>query len=192
MCGAAFPGPISGEIGTAHPVRVDAYAPSGHWVVLRQARRDTDGDGHIVVHADGQALSGDAMEAYFVDEPGPGIPIDGLAGASSDGRWVVLAREGTLVLRDTFARREEPLGPVGDLVPVVAFDGKSRRMAYARRSRTATELRIRALDDGTEHRVSAPPGAILDFRLDATGDVAVAVIDDEQGRRAVHVARAPG
>src|SRR5262245_21794783 len=52
-------------IGTAHPVMVDEIADDGSWMVLCQARHDTDGDGTISVgfgmHG---AAYGDRLDPY--------------------------------------------------------------------------------------------------------------------------------
>ena len=69
--------PVDAPIGTAHPVLVEELADNGTWLVICEARADTDHDGQIEVgvgfHGD---MFGDKMLPYLVLGSGPGIAID--------------------------------------------------------------------------------------------------------------------
>ncbi|WP_394834360.1 hypothetical protein LVJ94_48460 [Pendulispora rubella] len=175
------PPPVSAEnIGTAHPLLVEAVAPDGHWVVLCQARRDTDGDGTIEVGmADHGDMGGDELEPYFVLGGGEGDRLDAFAGADSTGRYVVFGRGGKLVLFDTFAGQETELS--GGLVDdgkspfrsraSVSFDERGRRLAYVRGPARRPELVVRELASGLESIVSYGPGELWRARLDPGGEL---------------------
>src|SRR5688572_7781778 len=102
------------EVGTAHPALVLESSPDGRWVVLCQAREDTDGDGEIRVHVGAYgALSGDRLQTYWVEGAGAGEPLRGFVASDGFGHYVAFDRAGSLVLRDTWAATELELGAGG-------------------------------------------------------------------------------
>ena len=136
----------AGHIGTDHPTSLQAIAPDGRWLVLCQARRDTDRDGGIGVrygyHGDSY---GDRMEPYLVRGTGPGVRLDTFIGSDGAGRWVAYVRRGRLLLWDSHTDRRIDLTtrvPVSrdDNHPFGAhlagsFDHAGTRFVYLRRGR---------------------------------------------------------
>lgn len=189
---AKAPAVSAGDIGTAHPLVVQAVAPDGHWVAICQARADTTGDGKLEVkvgrHGD---LSGDAMDSFFVRGDGQGTPIDAFAGADRSGRYVVVARGGSLVLIDTFTDRETvlPHALVDDgssPVPArgtVSFDDAGRRLLYMRGGAGIEEIVVRDLATGEERIAQTGAGKLWRAWLDPAGQVvwAEVVVADTDG-----------
>ncbi|HEU4726349.1 MAG TPA: hypothetical protein VFT22_00600 [Kofleriaceae bacterium] len=165
----------SPEIGTPHPVSLVEAAITGRWLVMCQARRDTDGKPGILVRREEEgSFVGDKMQPYLVRGGGAGVGIEGFVAASGDDRWIVVVRDGKLVLIDDLTGRERAL-PGGDARGewhgdriVAAFDDRGERLAYARwadgkssvvihelASQRERELRI---DDGVVWQVTGVPG----------------------------------
>lgn len=90
------------ELGTAHPLLVQASAADGRWVVACQARQDTDGDGEVTIHSGHQGdMYGDALQLYVMFHDGEQMTAGGLADARPTGRYLALLRDGQLVVLDT-------------------------------------------------------------------------------------------
>lgn len=94
--------PVKAPAGTPDPIFVTAAGATGRWVAYCQARKDTDGDGHIGVpigpHGDPY---GDALEHYLRIGDGPEEVIDEVVTAGEDGRHLVVTQRGRLVLIDS-------------------------------------------------------------------------------------------
>src|SRR5580704_3080342 len=89
---APAPHPSVGVIGTAHPVLVQELAENGSWMVICQAREDTDHDRKIEVGVGFHGnLVGDAMKPYLVFGSGSGMPIDELVARDDDSAWLAFA-----------------------------------------------------------------------------------------------------
>jgi hypothetical protein len=185
----AAPSPSTGDIGTAHPLVLQAVAADGHWAAICQARVDTNGDGKIQVsvghHGD---MYGDEMEPFFVRGDGAGKP-DAFVGADGTGRHVIVARRAsgqrgdlppTLVLLDTFADRETMLPKAlvddGDspfpMRGAVSFDRAGRRLLYSRAGAAgADEVVVRELATGDERVVSVGAGKLWRAWIDPAGEI---------------------
>jgi hypothetical protein len=153
-------------VGTAHPIVVEAAARDGSWIVICQARKDTDGDGEIAVHVGYHGDTwGDDFSPFVVRGAGDGEPIDSLVGYTRDGRWLVAMRGGKLAILDAQTGlwtdlpgadlRDDgvPLGP--HRVASVARLGD--RMTYFRDDETIV---VRELATGVE-TVAKMPGVRL-------------------------------
>jgi hypothetical protein len=157
-------------IGTPHPVQVITAADSGRWIVACQARSDTDGrDGiHVELGFHGD-IRGDAMVPYLFRGGGDGQAIDDFVGASSDERWLVVLRNGKLVLVDDVAGTETTIVDA-DTRPdqrghgrVASFDHDSKRLVYFRRAGDDAHIVIRDLERQRERVVVIPK--ILAWRV---------------------------
>jgi hypothetical protein len=154
-------------IGTAHPIVLVAAAENGRWLVACQARRDTDGeDGiHIGVGLHGD-LYGDAMVPYLFRGGGEGREIGELVAISQDDRWLVVFREGKLVLVDDRAGTEATI-PDADVRPdqrgrarSAHFDSRSKRLIYFRDGKDAGNVVIRDLESQRERVVAVPKSSL--------------------------------
>src|SRR5215471_11643595 len=80
--------------GTAHPYYIVNLPPDGRWVVLCQARSDSNRDGRIEVdysiHGDDD---GDVLSPYLIDDRGHEQPIRSVLAADPTGRWLVIVED---------------------------------------------------------------------------------------------------
>lgn len=162
-------------VGTAHPIVVEAVARDGAWVVICQARTDTDGDGEIAVHVGMHGDTyGDAFRPYLVRGAGEGEPIESLVGYTRDGRWLIALRGGKLSLLDARSGtwsdlagadvRDDgvPLGPHRAASIARAGD----RMTYFRDDETIV---VRELSTGTENLVKVPGARVWRVEVEPLG-----------------------
>ncbi|MEM6989988.1 MAG: hypothetical protein AAF721_05810 [Myxococcota bacterium] len=88
---------VGPELGTAHPLTVRRVAPDGEWVVLCQARQDTDGeDGVAVFITSHGGNAGDALEPYLIWNDGSELKLDSFVASGASGEVVVVVRDGEL------------------------------------------------------------------------------------------------
>lgn len=189
------PKPLSrapeGDIGTAHPVLVEAVAQDAGWVVFCQARTDTNQDGKVSVEvAQNGALGGDRLERFFAKGAVAGERIDALLGRDGSGRWLVVSREGTAVLLDSRAGTETDLGALGldardDALSfrphrALAFDPSGTRLVYLRSTGRDARVVVRTLATGAELALDPGGGDIWRIELEPTGRFVIvrAVVDD--------------
>jgi hypothetical protein len=184
----------AGSIGTHHPLLVEATAADGRWVVLCQAREDTDGDGRVAVRVGPRGeLLGDRLSSYLVVGTGPGEAVDELLGSDPTGRWLVLRQRQRVLLRDTRTQRSVDLTALGADTRAdrlryrphrtLSFDRLGSRLLYVRRRGQATEVVVRQLESGTETLVDPGPGVLWRAELDAQGQWAIVhmLVDDTNG-----------
>ena len=167
--------PSGAIVGTAHPIVIEAVARDGAWVVICQARKDTNGDGEIEVNVGYHGDTwGDSFEPYVVRGAGEGEPIDSLVGYTRDGRWLVALRAGELAVLDvtTGLWQELPGADVrDDGVPL----GPSRVASVARGGDVMTYFRddetivIRELSSGAEKVVKVPGARVWRVELEPSG-----------------------
>jgi hypothetical protein len=154
----AFPAqPADAPIGTAHPVLVEELADNGSWLVICQARADTNHDGRIEVgvgfHGD---MFGDKMLPYLVFGGGPGIAIDSYVASTDDDAWLAIVRDGKLELVETKTRKHTVVAGADVRDDGVPFGGSrvaaigGGRMLYFRSDRIV----IRELASGQEREVA--------------------------------------
>lgn len=170
---------IVGTLGTAHRMVLQAAAPTGHWVIVCQARADSDGDGEIEAFLGHHGnTEGDAMVPYLIREAGPGEAIDEYAGSDRSGRHLAIVRAHQLVLLDTWYDDEVVLVDAqvsDDPDPfrrrlAVSFDDAGERVAYARRSVIGHEIVVHELASGVERVIDIGGAMLWRFHLDAGGD----------------------
>ncbi|PTL84889.1 hypothetical protein [Vitiosangium sp. GDMCC 1.1324] len=103
-----------GPFGTPHPFVFQAAARDGRWVVACQAREDTNGDGKLEVlygmHGD---TRGDELVPYLFLEPGAGERFEDFLTADPTGRYLVVVRDGSLRLFDSYKRTDTELAAPG-------------------------------------------------------------------------------
>jgi len=194
FAGDPAPGPIA--YGTAHPSILEAADPAGRWLVICQARADTDGDGQIatLIEPHHGSPHGDALVPYLVIGGGEGTAIERLLGVDPQSRFVVGRPNGRVTLYDTRTGSATDLTPVptseGEPTSVeswVSFDDAGRLLLTARVRGTgkdaATQLVVRELATGVER--SFEPGLGLLVRAALSGDgasiVAIVVTEDTDG-----------
>ena len=159
------------ELGTPHLVSFVAADPEGRWAVIRQARRDTDGDGLIEVRFGPHGgYVGDRMQHYLVRGSGPGEAIDAFAGSDPSGRYLAVVQDGALLLLDVQADTRVDLSARGadardDEVPgrshrAVSFDALGRRVATLRRAYGLSQVVVQDLAGGDEIVVHPGPGLL--------------------------------
>lgn len=182
--GSAAAPTADGTIGTAHPIVVDQLAADGSWLVICQARHDTDGDGKIQVgfgmHGDAW---GDRLDPYLVFGSGPGMAIDRFVTRSADGAWFSVIRDGKLALYEARTGHAIELSgadvrddgyPYGDARAASIADGGTR-MIYFRHGGGRDHIVIRDLPSGRE-RVVAIEGVLWRAQVDESGRWAVLAV----------------
>lgn len=169
------PGPADGPIGTPHPAVIPDVDPAGRWVLVCQARQDTDGNGWIGfgigVHG---IIDGDDAALYLVRGSGDGEPIRGVIARDVSGRWLVVADDRErIVLLDIERNTGTALFPAirsahDEIYPLkpssIAFDPAGEHLLYRRRVEQRILLAVRHLDSGSEQLVDPGPGELLEAR----------------------------
>jgi hypothetical protein len=161
VAGSALATPAPTQIGTPHPVLLQDFANDGSWLVICQAREDTDHDGKIEVGVGFHGnLVGDAMKPYLVFGSGSGMPIDELVARDDDSTWLAFARHGKLFVSDAAGHATELPGAdvrgASSTEASMASDGS--RVLYLRSDRgspAASHIVIRELPSGTERVIDA-------------------------------------
>lgn len=149
-------GLVAGPFGTAHPSVVAGVDERGRWLVLCQAREDTDGDGRVEVSTGYHGeMFGDRLQAYLFLAPGEGEAIDELLGVSDDGDVVAFRRGTQVSLLDVTTGQRTALSGEGPLE--LSTDG---RVLFRRRSGDRVDLVVRRLADGSEQRIATGPGLL--------------------------------
>ena len=179
----------AGELGTAHPLFVQAAAPDGRWVAACQARSDTDGNGEVAVMTGHHGeLFGDAVSLYLLTEDRPeGEPLDRFVARDGSGRWIAFVRGGRLVARDTESGGEIDLTSSGaqsaaDPNPTLPdrgadFDSPGAHLIYLRGASGSERVIVRELATSRERELPVGTGRV--WRAHFVGDgafVAVAVV----------------
>lgn len=166
------PGPADGQIGTAHQAYVTAADPMGRWVLICQARADTDENGWIHFGIAEHGINeGDKASLYLVRGSGEGEAIEGLIARDGSGRWLVIGRgHHEILLLDLEQGTSTPLFPSitstqDELYPLkpstITFDPSGQYLLYRRRSKRHIVLVVRHLDSGTETIVDPGAGALV-------------------------------
>jgi hypothetical protein len=167
-------------LGAAFPFVLEAASPDGQWVVICQARADTDGDGKVEVRVGPRGeLQGDRLESYLVNARGVEVAVDDLLAFDPTGRWLVTQEGGRARLRDTHEGRAIDITDLGADVDrdtlaylphrSLSFDARGSRFLYARRVRDRTEVVVRELDSDRETTIDPGPGALWRVELDSSG-----------------------
>lgn len=170
-------------IGTSGPFLLDRASADGRWLVVCQARRDSDGDGRLSVSLGPRGEPrGDLLERYLI-APGLEFAVDGLLVSDASGRFALVTERGALLLWDSHTQRVQDLsGLNADLrlsaesfaaVRTLSFDPSSEHLLYVRAGEPSKRLIIRSLRDDTERELEPGPGSIWRARIDPGGVYAV-------------------
>src|SRR5262245_20937871 len=98
-CGAMAPIPSTPAVGTTGPYELRASPPDGRWLVVCQARTDSDHDGKLEVYWEihGEA-GGDQLIPYLVDDRGRETVLDNVLAVDPKGRYLAAIEHGAKVL----------------------------------------------------------------------------------------------
>jgi hypothetical protein len=165
--------------GSEHPFLIEAVDPGGRWVILCQAREDTNGDGKVSVSVGTHGhLGDDRVEQYLVKHAGLGERIDEYVAHDPTGRYVAFLRRGRLVVVDVQAGTEAVLradvrddgDPFKDH-RVAVFDPLGTTIAYMREARSTghATVVVRDLLTGSETDVDPGPGLLWRVAVAAGG-----------------------
>lgn len=139
-----------GDLGTAHPILLQAASGTYGWVIACQPRRDTDGDGWVSVTVGHHGeVSGDEPVPYLMYGDGNEEAIDSYLGQAPDGHYVAMVQNGAVWIVDTASRRRTNLSALGIDAgdddnwalahPAVAFSSHDE-VAFRRRSDDGSEV----------------------------------------------------
>ncbi len=141
-----------------------AAAPARNWLVLCEARDDTDANGKIevTVGAHGE-LAGDELVPYLIRDDGRETRISQFIGADPTGRHVAYRIDDKLWLEDTRADRRVDLSKLGadlnddaqSFMPhrAVSFGPYGLRIAYLRSGNDSNEVVLRDLRTGAQEGI---------------------------------------
>lgn len=125
-CGAACPRPSPpvlqpGDVAIGLPgdgMDVIGVSVEHRWVVLTQARADTDGNGVTqVFHGEHGGRGGDRTDAWMILGSGPGEPIEAFLGATRDGTALAVVQAGEVHVVDAITGGRRNLGPIREWTP---------------------------------------------------------------------------
>ena len=166
-------------IGEGGPLLVEQASPDGRWVVVCQARQDSNRDGQVSASVGPRGeLRGDDFARYLI-APGEELATDGVLGADPSGRFVLMVQRGAVLLWDAQSRSSLDLSALGaDTrlsaeslagVRTLAFDTTGEHLLYVKAADSGARVVIRSLNDGSEHAFDPGPGAIWRARFDRGG-----------------------
>jgi len=184
---AAAPPPEKGwlppaGVRAAGPLSLEAVAPDARWLVVCQARADTDGDARVAVTTSAKGEpAGDRMARYLAFASGEEQMIDDLLASSADGRWLVLRIADHVELYDSVSGVRRDLTALGadtrsepiEAGPHRAFAFTSDALVYVRARDALEELVWHKLEDGSERMLYSSPDPIARMRVDPAGKLAV-------------------
>jgi hypothetical protein len=167
--------PAAGDIGTAGFVWTRATAPGGEWVLLCQARKDTDRNGTIEVqygmHGE---VYGDELAPYWIRGAGAGEELDAVVAVDPARNYLVVIHGKAMELLDTRTAARVPLrGADTRYIEAGLFDGDRAAFAgeyllYLRVPATKKGRRtivVRRLADGDEREVDPGKGTLRLARM---------------------------
>ncbi|HYO93203.1 MAG TPA: hypothetical protein VER33_01775 [Polyangiaceae bacterium] len=188
----AFTGSLP-EIAAVHagPLTFEAAAPDGSWVVLCQARQDTNADGHlsVSVSSDG-SVGGDRLSRYLVRASGEEEPIDDYLAGSADGRFVVVQRAGQSELIDLLSGARQSLEELGaDTLREPHAQSAHRSLVFHGeyllyvRSGRESQVVERHLGSGAERVIHAGSEPVVRVRVEGQPAVRIisVVVSDSNG-----------
>ncbi len=163
--------PPLGLLGTDHPLEVQTASPEGDWVVICQARKDTNGDGEVSFRSERGALIGDQPVPYFIQGSGPGEPLDAYIVRDATGRYLLVVKDKKLLLLDTRNRTSTDLTKLGATTgpggyPYLghagaSFDAEGKKLLYLHGKAENRVAVVRNLETGEETRIPSPPRRLL-------------------------------
>lgn len=184
--------PAAGDIGTSGYASVMASAPDGQWLLVCQARKDTDKDGKLGVsfghHGE---LFGDDPEPYLIRGAGPGESLGEVAGVDPARRYIVVVRGKAMELLDVTTNQRVVLRGADTRYEAglfdgarVAFDAEGQHLVYARPG-AKRKIVLRVLATGVEREITASRGELRNVEL-ADGWVVAHVFHTIPGQVGTH------
>lgn len=205
----ARPAAASPAVSGSYPTVIVAVADDESWVVVCQARQDTDADGRVAVAFDDHGKNwGDRLRTYLVLRDGTEKPLDEFIGHSSSNRYVAYIDQRRLFVHDTVSGTRVDLSArgadLGDPDPrsrrhrAARFSWTKELMVYLRTREGVMRVVVRDLRTGAEHEVRAPQGPLwsVDFGPLSRWLVAYSALRDTDGNgrlelRISHTNKAP-
>ena len=192
----AIAGPDDGAaIGTAHPVVFQEVAPDGRWVVVCQAREDSDGDGHIAIrigqHGDSSAET--PLAPTWSWARGRGTWWTRCSHTTRQGAtWRFARARASASSTRGHGRSRRCQTPIcarrtwrWDSSRAASFDAAGTRMLYHRGGVPRPRVVVRRLDDGREVAIDPGGGDLLRASIDGEGTwVLLDVVEDGPWPRA--------
>ncbi|MDP3212765.1 MAG: hypothetical protein Q8S73_01575 [Deltaproteobacteria bacterium] len=168
------------SVGTPHPIVLAASSPDARWTAFCQARKDTDGNGHVALREGMHgSIWGDDLHLYLALDAGPGERIDDIVAGSPDGRYLAIVRHGSFRLLDTITRVERDLSALGanasnDSDPVEAhragsFDDAGTRFVWIRSTPCGPRVMVRTLVHGRDRELKPGDGMLHRAWIDPAG-----------------------
>ena len=189
--------------GTAHPTILQVVDPAGSWMVMCQARVDTDGDGRVSSSFDDHhgVAFGDDVEPYLVLGPGAGTRIDDYVNHDRSGRWIAVIQAQRLVLIDAREGKRWDLSASGAVTADVdgvfgphaaaSFDAAGRHCQYVRRQGARIVVVVRDLRTHKETVIDPGPGLFHRARIEPSGHWVIVrvVAEDTDGNGRLELPR---
>jgi hypothetical protein len=168
-------------LGTDGPLVVDAMAEDGSWVLLCQAREDTDGDGMVEVHVGFHGDTyGDELASYLIIGEGAGERVQDLIATDEVGGHLVVVRDDRMWLEHPATGTRVDLTALGadltddgsELLPhrAAGFDASGTQLVYIRDRDDKQVVVVRNLASGAEVEVDPGDGNLWRTRLDPHGE----------------------
>ena len=166
------------------PLVLEQASSSGTWLVVCQARNDSNGDGQLRVSVGPRGdTRGDSLERYLITPGGQELVIDDWLASDASQRFLLIVKHGALLLWDSQTRKMQDLSALNSdtrlsaesfaAVRTLSFDAESKHLLYVRSGQQGKRLVLRALDDGSERELDPGPGPIWRAHIDPGGTYAV-------------------
>lgn len=174
-----------GDLGTPHPLLVQAAAPDGSWVVACQAREDTDGSGDVALHFGYHGDTyGDELRMVLLRPDADELELEQLVARDPGGRWLAYVRAGRLRLHEAASGGEVELVDGlarGNDDPTLAhraasFDDAGRRLLYLRGRDGAERAVVRELATAAETELDHGSGRLWRAWMLGDGDFLAAAV----------------
>ncbi len=167
--------------GTENPLIVVTASPARNWMVLCQARQDTDGNGRVSVSVGPTGeLEGDALQTYFVAADSRETRIRQFLGNDPSGRYVAYRTENELWLLDTVTNNQIDLAANGAETTddgqsftthrALSFGPRGRSVAYLRTVSGETTVVVRDLVSGEQREHPVGSGLVGRLSFEPDGD----------------------
>ncbi|HET9953876.1 MAG TPA: hypothetical protein VFQ61_05215 [Polyangiaceae bacterium] len=183
---AALPSSISSGVSSlpalalsqSGPLSFESSSPDGRWVVVCQAREDTNGDSKLEVKVQPNGdLRGDALRRYLVLASGTELAIEDAWLSSPAGNHLIVKRAGHVELLDLERGSSLELEPLAaDLRREPSAREGHRSLAltsdsllYVKLAGSSSALIERGLKEGSERVLWQGPESVVRFTLEGGG-----------------------
>ncbi|HEY4176201.1 MAG TPA: hypothetical protein VGM90_05200 [Kofleriaceae bacterium] len=142
------------------PTQVVAAGINGDWVVMCQARKDTDKSGGLNVRNGFNSTMGDDQHAYLVVGTGLGQQIDDFFAADPTRRRALILRKKRVVLIQPGLGKDIDVSALSGDGPI-EFDESGDHLIFARKRAGKTTIVIHAIDSGKENFLDPGSGKLV-------------------------------